>query len=226
MIDPNQTVVCGSSAAEWFAGVGTLVLAFVAVFQQWLQQLIVHPRLCLNARVERPDAEKSRWGKGETDVYYFRLGVTNIGNKAAHDVQIYLASVERLREDNQYKPVANFRPMNLTWAYTSAPTKDVILPGMPPVFCDMAHIVDPARKGPMGENIPGTAEDETVLALNLAVLPFSGGHLLGVGIYRFGLIMAASNSKPRPYTLEVKAKGKWFRDEDKMFSDGFGMSLL
>src|ERR1700689_4700000 len=116
MIDPNPTVVCGSSAAEWFAGVGTLVLAFVAVFQQWLQQLIVRPRLRLSAKVERPDAEKSRWGKVDTDVYYFRLGVTNVGNKAAHDVQIYLTNVERLRI-NQYKPVENFRPMNLTWAY-------------------------------------------------------------------------------------------------------------
>src|SRR5258708_17371334 len=54
MIDPNQTVVCGSSAAAWFAGVGTIVLAFVAVFQQWLQQLIVRPRLRLSARVSRP----------------------------------------------------------------------------------------------------------------------------------------------------------------------------
>jgi len=97
MVDPNPTVVCGSSAAEWFAGVGTLVLAFVAVFHQWLQQLIVRPKLELSARVSRPDAEKSRWGKSDTDVYYFRLGVTNAGNKAAHDVQIYLASVDRVQ---------------------------------------------------------------------------------------------------------------------------------
>src|ERR1700733_1565087 len=181
MVEPNPTVVCGSSAAEWFAGIGTFVLAFVAVFQQWLQQLIVRPRLELSAKVERPDAEKSRWGKSDTDVYYFRLGIRNTGNKAAHDVQIYLASVERLRADNQYKPVDKFRPSNFTWAYTSEPTKDVILQGMPPVFCDMAHIVDPARKVAMGENIVGSAEDETVLALNLEVLPFSGGHLLEVG---------------------------------------------
>ena len=226
MIDPNQTVVCGSSAAEWFAGVGTLVLAFVAVFQQWLQQLIVRPRLRLRAKVSRPDAEKSRWWKKETDVYYFRLGVTNAGNKAAHDVQIYLASVERLRQDNRYEAVDKFSPMNLIWAHTEKATKDIVLPGMPPAFCNLGHIVDPARKGRMGEDVASTAEYETVLALDLEVLPSSEGHLLVAGTYRLGLIVAASNSKPRPYNLEVKVTGKWFPEEDRMLRDGFGMHLL
>jgi hypothetical protein len=226
MIDPNQTVVCGSPAAEWFAGVGTLVLAFVAVFQQWLQQLIVRPRLELSARVSRPDAEKSRWWKKETDVYYFRLGIRNIGNKAAHDVQTYLARVERLRQDNQYEPVDKFSPMNLIWTHTGKATKDIVLPGMPPVFCDLGHIADPARKVRTGEDVASTAEYETVLALDLEVLPSSGGHLLAAGTYRFDLIVAASNSKPRPYNLEVKVTGKWFPEEDRMLRDGFGMRLL
>jgi hypothetical protein len=65
-----------------------------------------------------------------------------------------------------------------------------------------------------------------VLALNFEVLPFSRGHLLGAGTYRFGLIVAASNSRPQPYNLEVVVTGKWFLEEDKMFSDGFGMRLL
>jgi hypothetical protein len=78
----------------------------------------------------------------------------------------------------------------------------------------------------MGENIAGTAEDEAVLALNLEVLPYSGGHLLVAGTYHFELIVAASNSKPQSHKLEVGFKGKWFREEDKMFSDGFEMRLL
>jgi hypothetical protein len=113
MIDANQTVVCGSSAAEWFAGIGTIVLAFVAVFQQWLQQLIVRPILRLSARVSRPDAEKTRW-RTDTDVYYFRLGVTNAGNKAAHDVQIYLAT-------DDYASVLPARNAYRLSHYSSAP---------------------------------------------------------------------------------------------------------
>src|SRR5271167_3902633 len=99
-----------STAAAWFAGIGTIVLAFVAVFQQWLHQLIVRPRLRMDARVARPDSEKTRW-RNDTDVYYFRLAITNGGNAAAHDVQVYLAGVERLRLDNKYEAVERFSPM-------------------------------------------------------------------------------------------------------------------
>jgi hypothetical protein len=50
------------------------------------------------------------------DVYYFRLRVDNTGNAAAHDVQVYLASVERQRADKKYEAVGRFVPMNITWA--------------------------------------------------------------------------------------------------------------
>jgi hypothetical protein len=50
-----------SVAADWAVAKGTLVLAIVAVFQQWLQRLIIRPRLRLQAWVQHPDAEKTRW---------------------------------------------------------------------------------------------------------------------------------------------------------------------
>jgi hypothetical protein len=213
------------TAAAWFAGIGTIVLAFVAVFQQWLHQLIVRPRLRMDARVARPDSEKTRW-RNDTDVYYFRLAITNGGNAAAHDVQVYLAGVERLRLDNRYEAVERFSPMSLLWAHMGSPTRPVLLPKMPPLFCDLGHIADPAKRPINQENLDGVGSNETILGLELEVKPFSKGHLLEPGTYRFALKLAASNCKPLDFSLEVVVKGTWFDEEPKMFREGFGMRLL
>jgi hypothetical protein len=235
----------GGHAADWFVAIGTLVLAVVAVFQQWLQRLIIRPDLHLAARVERPDAEKTRWripsgtrdpmaeedeiagrSTGGADVYYFRLAITNNGNFAAQDVQVYLSAVEFLRVDKKYEPVARFSPMNLKWAHVNTTTRPVLLPKMAPVFCDMAHIADPQTRVFTGEDLLGVPTGEAVLGLDLEVKSFSRGHLLERGTYRFHLVLAASNHPPRNYKLEVVFPGKWFDDQEKMFREGFGMRLL
>jgi hypothetical protein len=240
----NDTFWCGH-VADWAVAFGTLILAFVAVFQQWLQGMIVRPRLQLDARVARPDAEKTRWNipsgtrdpmagedeiagrsTGGADVYYFRLAITNTGNSAARDVQVYLSGLERFRADKKYEPVQRFSPMNLKWAHVGTTTRSVLLPKVPPVFCDMAHIADPTTRIFTGEDLQGVPRDQTVLGLDLEVKSFSRGHLLEPGTYLFQLTLAASNHSPRNYKLEVFFPGKWFDDQNKMFSEGFGMRLL
>jgi hypothetical protein len=214
--------------ADWAVAIGTLVLAIVAIFQQWLQRLVVRPRLHLNARVERPDAEKIMWNvpSVQAAVYYFRLAITNHGNAAAHDVQVYLGSVERLRADKKHEAVERFSPMSLKWAHTGATTRPILLPKMPPIFCDMAHISDPAGKRYTREDLEGIAADTPVLGLDLEVQSPSNGHLLEPGTYRFGLTLGASDHAPQDFQLEVVFQGKWHNDQDRMFSEGFGMRLL
>jgi hypothetical protein len=212
-------------ASAWFVALGTLVLAVVAVFQQWLQRLVIRPRLELAARVRRPDAEKTQWRSG-VDVYYFRLAVKNIGNAAVNDVEVYLGGVDRLRADGQYEPVERFSPMRLKWAHTGETTRPILLPKMPPVFCDMAHAADPSTRQITGEDLPWVNAGEAVLGLDLEVKAFSKGYLLEPGTYQFHLTLAASNHAPHEYTLEVVFPGKWFVEQEKMFSEGFGMRLL
>jgi hypothetical protein len=212
------------SAPVWFAGLGTFALAFVAVFQEWLKRLFVRPILQLSAIVSRPDCHKTRFSMG-ADVYYFRLRVENTGNDAARDVQVYVASVERQRADKQYEPVKRFIPMSLKWAILGQPTLPILLPHMPPRFCDFAHITDPGLKRSVAEDLPGVGEKSPVLGLDLESLPNNRGHLLEPGLYKFGLKLAASNHPVREYTVEVDFKGTWFDDEDQMLRDGFGMHL-
>ena len=185
----------------------------------------MRPKLRLIARVARPDAEKNKWKTG-ADVYYFRLSVVNEGNAAARDVQVYLAGVERLRADKKYEVVSKFSPLSLLWANIRQPTRPVIVPKMPPTFCDLAHIADPSKKSVTGESLPEVSATEAVLGLDVEAIGALGRHLLKPGTYKFSLKLAASNHPPLDCTLEVFFPGKWFDDEEKMFSEGFGLRLL
>jgi len=116
--------------------------------------------------------------------------------------------------------------MSLVWAHIRQPTRSVIVPKMPPSFCDLAHVSDPAKKNVTQENLQGVAPPDAVLGLDVEVLGFVGRHLLEPGTYRFRLKLAASNYPPHDYTLEVVFPGKWFDDEERMFREGFGMRLV
>jgi hypothetical protein len=222
---------------EWLTAVGTIGLAIVAValalFEERVKRLLVRPKLGLDVRVARPDADKTRWTqqvgtivRDVGEVYYFRLAIRNAGSAAANDVQVFLASVER-EQDGQYVSVRRFIPMNLCWANAGGKvTRPVLLPDMPPVYCDMAHVGDPRSRNISGENLPDVPAGDAVLGLDLEVKPYSMGHLLEPGTYRFRVILAASNCPPRSYTLEIVFPGRWFEDEDQMFSIGFKMRVL
>jgi hypothetical protein len=225
LITEPQSSFWSGAAPQWFAALGTFVLAFVAVFQEWLRRLVICPVLKLEARVSRPDCHKTTWTAGYK-VYYFRLRVENTGNDAAHDVQVYLASVERLRLDKTYEPAPRFDPMNLLWALTRKPTLPTLLPKMPPRYCDLAHITDPLGKLSLKEDLPGVGENDPVLALDLEASTNRKGHLLEAGVYRFGIKLAAANHPAHDYTLEVDFRGLWIDDEDKMLREGFGMRLV
>jgi hypothetical protein len=219
----------GHAAAEWLAAIGTVAVALIAIFQEWFKRRVFRPRLTLNARVGRPAAEKFIWemsgGRPNVDVYFFRLEITNKGNAPARELQLYVASAERLKQDGTYQVVDRFSPMNLLWTHTDNPTLPMLLPGMPPRFCDLGHIADPGRSEKTGERLPGVAAGDGVLALDLEVKANSLSYLLEPGTYRLALKLAASNHPPTDYTLEIKFPGRWFDEQDRMFSDGFGLRL-
>lgn len=220
--DPTSSLWVAAMPA-WLAGIGTLIVAFVAIFNEWVKRLFFHPTLRLGVRVGRPVAEKTFWGGpmagSLVTVYYFRLEVENVGNASAEDVQVYAASVHRVAA-GETALVQRFTPMNLCWSHIRKPTLPILLPDMPPRYCDLAHITNPAAKKNLFEDLPSVNEKTPVLALDLEAKPFSGGHLLEPGEYYLVLKLAATNCPPKDYRVYVNFAGLWFDDESKMFKDG------
>ena len=64
--------------------------------------------------------------------------------------------LSRVGLDKQPRPVEQFTPMNLQWAYMKgSPTVPVLLPKMPPKLCDLAHILIPTEgRGGRGKICP------------------------------------------------------------------------
>jgi hypothetical protein len=211
-------------AASWAAAIGTLILAFVAVFQEWIKSLFFKPVLDLDVRVARPDAEKT-WFDANTEVYYFRVAVTNTGRRVAEDVQVYVSAIKRKKVDTKYETLDRFTPMALRWTHKGVATLPFLLPKMPRADCDLGHISDPGRKVGTFESLPDVLDEQAVFAVETEVTPNSKGNLLGPGEYRLYLKVAASNCPPNDFMVKLKMPGDWFPDEERMFRDGIGLTL-
>jgi hypothetical protein len=225
--------LCKLFTPEWLTAIGTVgsvaVALLLALWGEEIRRLVVRPKLSLRARVQRPDSEKTQRmtidGQYAGAAYFFRLAVRNRGNIAAQNVQVFLARVDRVT-GNKVEKLDQFTPMNLLWAYRGNATLPTLLPDMPPVYCDLAHIDQPVTM----VNLPGLILNQTiqgaVLVLDVEFPPNTLGHMLTAGTYHFHLILAASNCRPRNYKLEVAFSGIWIADEIQMFTTGFKMHAI
>jgi len=197
----------------------------LALWGEDIRRWVVHPKLSLNKpRVGRPDADSARRqtsnGADAGTAYFFRLAIRNRGNTAAHDVQVFLESVERVVEGKAER-VTESTPMNFLWSYRSSATLPTLLPKMPPTYCDLVHIEEPMP----GSNAP--VRQGASLVLDVEFPSNTGGHVLSAGTYLLRIILAGANCSPRYYTLELTFPGTWFVQEQRMFSDdGFKMRTV
>jgi len=216
---------CDLLTPEWLTAIGTvgavIVALVLALFGEKIGRLVVRPKLSLRkVRVGRPDSERTRrvtmTGANAGIAYFFRLAILNRGNTAAHDVQVFLESVERV-VNGKPEEVTEFTPMNLVWSYRGSATLPTLLPDMPPTYCDLAHVDEPKPEVDLKE------KQAASLVLDVEFPPNTGGHVLDAGTYYFHLILAGANCRPRRYKLEVIFPGNWLADEKKMFDIGFKM---
>jgi hypothetical protein len=92
--------------------------------------------------------------------------------------------------------------------------------------CNLGHVIDPKYRVNLGEDLTTVAATETIFALDLEVKPNSGTHLLKPGTYKLAIQVAASNCKPVTQIVELSCRGKWFTDEERMFSEGIEIKLV
>jgi hypothetical protein len=226
---------------DWIAAVGSVLLAILAVFQDKIRNWLTRPRLKVQAKTQPPLCRKTWWmhpwppgdlrydaNKVEAEYfpcYYFGLEISNVGNMAASNVEVYASSLTRKRADEEFEPVSRFTPMNLKWAHEHT----VYLPLLSPKmfkFCAVGHIIAPAQRKRVGHDLPGVADDQGLLALDLQEEPTMKGYLVEPGQYRLTLVVTAANSTPKQCEIEFVFSGDWYDSEEEMFRRGFGMRIL
>lgn len=228
----SEWAIYGSFASA----IATLLAVFVALFREELRTRWYRPILTATIRLKPPDCHKTQQVTSNPiqvlaqrgECYYLRIWVQNEGRQRAEKVQVFVSRLQRQHADGRFKDVDSFLPMNLRWSHISPPQTfaEGISPGMG-MHCDFAHIVDPVfREQRMDPIPPQFTKRRTILELDLEVQPYTLSHLVLEGHYRFYVKVAAANAQPIEKCWDLNLTGKWFSEEDKMFSEGIGIVPL
>lgn len=214
--------------ATWVGAISTLVAVIVALLKDDILKLWHRPVLDVTLKPFAPDCHKipvkmidRSTGQVLQTVnsYYLRLWIENKGNIRATKVQVFAAALYRKHVNGNYNKEINFLPMNLKWSHSQMSPfgPEIFADGLSPDMgkhCDLGHIVQPEHN------------KEASLELDVEVVPNTMSHVLHIGEYKLELKIASSNCKPITRYIEINFTGKWFEDEDKMFSDGVGLKIL
>lgn len=210
---------------DWLVAGATLILAVVAAFQDVIRRALYHPRLKLTTQSRPPDCVRvpvteTVTGKLVTNTVFLRVKVTNEGNEAATNVEVYAKRLFR-RMENDWKPVDSFPSMSLVWANTN---RQIFYPTIAPLmdrFCDVAHIHDPAQlEHPLlAGDRPGfpVPEKHAVIAFDVQTRPNHRAHVVPSGTYRLDVVVAGDNVRSEEWQIELTSTGKWEPEEDLMF---------
>jgi hypothetical protein len=233
-------MIMGSDAAVWTGSIATLLAVVVALFKEQFVRIWRRPRLEARVRLSAPDCHKTQmtlFNKstgaviGSADCYYFRLWVENTGNQRAEKVQVFLSKLSRRHADGSFVEDKSFLPMNLRWSHSqlSPLGPEIFAEGISPKMgkhCDLGHMIDSSKRVAFGVNLPNVEAGKTILELDLEVAPNTLTHFVPPGAYRLEMRLAAANAEPVTKTIEINHTGDWYPDENKMFSDGFGMKEI
>lgn len=224
--------------AQWVGATATFLAVLVALFKDEFLRWRRKPGIRVTIALAPPDChkttltyvvQKTAVTYGAADCYYLRLWVENVGKTRAERVQVYAARLLRRSADGSFKPVEEFLPMNLRWSHGGPGGPEIFADGISPGMgkhCDLGHIVDPAFRKDVGDDLPILGVSDTVLALDLEIQPNTLSHLVPPGVYHLTLKTAAANCPPLATTLELTIIGKWFSDESRMFTDGLGIKVV
>ncbi len=219
--------------AEWLEAIGTILVAIVAVFQEWVRGLFYRPKFRGSAKTLSPDAvavpiTDMQTGEHITDALFLRLWVENAGNTVAKNVEVYVQELRRERADGVWEIVEAFPPMNLKWSNTPFLYYPAIAPAMGK-HCDCAHIVDPANrtKKALAEDNPalGVGNDVATMTIDLINTPNHRGNIIAPGKYRLLIKVVATNAKVVDWIVEIVFDGQWVADPVRMMRDHVGIMV-
>jgi len=236
----TMVIRTANDTAEWalvwvtlMMAVATLALAAVALFQDQWREWLRKPELTASIKVEPPDCHMITLGTGPSAVanFYMRIQVGNDGGVPAKDVEVFAAEL-RIDQSGDWKRLTTFLPMNLVWSHMQSQGKPPVIyyPMISPHMskhCDLANIVDPARRAGSIEENPalGLTPTQTSARFNVMVYPNHKGEIVGPGRYQIDLVVAASNARPKRFVAEIHLAGNWYANESQMLAAGVSATI-
>ncbi len=233
-------VVIWGTVGQWIAAICTLTAVLVALFKDDYVRWRRRPILRVTADLRSPHCAKALLGPIvvqraamttlTAECYYLRLWIENVGKTRAEQVQVFLGRVFRATADAAFIEDTSYLPMNLRWS-NSPPgmLPETYADGVSPEMgkhCDLLRIVDPKMRRDVGDDLRDVPATSVVGALQLEVVPIMRTDLLGPGLYRLELRVAAANCGPVIATLELNIVGTWHEDESAMFRNGIELRVI
>lgn len=190
MLDPIATAVGVISA------IGTVLVAVVAVWGDWLRDKLAGPKLEIKL-ANKPILTSMNGRK----VVYHHLVVSNRRSWAvAKGVQVFLTDVSTRTRDGTFVAQVMSARLPLTWAY--------------PKFSPVAPSIRDERSCDLGYLIHG--ESEFKPSLYFYPNNFTGYVRVG-SVCRMSIEVHAENFSPgMPLVIEVSWDGQWSEDMDEM----------
>ena len=224
-----------SEWAAWFGAISTFLAVIVALFKEEISRWWRRPELTISLKLGSPDCHRTTCVysfihketmqpvQAKAHCYYFRIWVENTGNAPVRKIHVYASNLFE-KQGKHYSEIDEFPPMNFKWSHTHEIYAEKISPKMGR-HCDISHIADPKYKKINGEYIDDPESEDTIMAVDLEVLPNTKSHLLTKGQYQMYIKIAADNHKPITKMLEFDLKGEWFEKEAVMLYKGIQMQL-
>lgn len=205
--------------AQWVSAGITLLAVFVALFKETVLAWHYKPKLELRINPEAPDCHKQFFSDGHTG-YSLRFWVFNNGNRPAKDVQVYAASLKMKDQTGEmYTAVEKFLPMNFKWSSGEGNVVTTFASIISPAVgrhCDFGHIVSG-----IAERMHGHIDDMAFslsFVFDLEIDTKMRNATIQAGSYDLELVLAASNVKPRRYSISFTYDGRWSNDAKTMFT--------
>jgi hypothetical protein len=220
--------------AEWAVAVATILLAFVAVGQDWIRSWWSKPELDVTTTGMPPDCALVPVLNSVTGAYvgnsvFLRVRVTNVGGATAKYVEVYADALYKINEDSgESTLVSAFPMMNLKWANTPG---DIYIRRLAPDLkrhCDVCHVIDPGARTGTADDSPrlGLTKAQTSMAFDLQTSPNHKEHIRGPGTYVLEIQVAAENRRPIRRRLEIRLDGSWSPEETTMLESHARIRVL
>lgn len=211
--------------ADWLVGIGTLLLAFIAVFQDKLRAYLQSPKLDCEMELKPPDCHRTVMTGDNLSFYafYYLFKIWNRGNISAKNVEVIISNVSK-KEGNEFKNVDGFFPDNLKWSLIGPKIYCDYISPVTFKHCNLGHILDPNfRPRLSGENnteLP-VGIRETIFCFDVNFRSNRLSYLVSPGTYKFTITIGCENAKSKSKKYMIEVTGKWFEDESRMLNEGF-----